>query len=60
MFSLPNGFRVTVELELNILQFFSGIEQQGNIMPDEQARFCDRKAVSLNGTKICKQIEILI
>ena len=30
-FSLPNGFRVTVELELNILQSFSGIEQRGNI-----------------------------
>ena len=27
-FSLPNGFRVTVELEFSILQSFSGIEQQ--------------------------------
>ena len=37
-FSLPNGFRVTVELQLNILQSFSGIEQRGNkkyLLPEE-------------------------
>ena len=51
-----------MELEFNTLQFFSGIEQRGvknnfcrnrfAVFINERARFCDRKSVSLTGTKI--------
>ena len=55
---------MTVEVEFNTLQFFSGIEQRGvknifcrnrfAVFINERARFCDRKSVSLTGTKDLK------
>ena len=55
---------VHVELKFNILQSFSGIEQRRSISNfcltrwfiDERARYCHRKAVSSNGTKIWIQM----